>query len=146
MVSRQVSVGIVGGSGYSGGELLRLLLTHPQAQVAWVTSRGDKPLETIHRNLLGSGLRFITEEEAPACDVAFLCMPSRESMGRAERYLEHGSKVIDLGSDFRLKDASASTLMPMALADPATAVICSHSSGGSGDARNVVMSGAIGAV
>lgn len=105
MVSREVSVGIVGGSGYSGGELLRLLLTHPRAQLAWVTSRGDKPLETIHRNLLGSGLRFIKEEEAPACDVVFLCMPSRESMGRAERYLQQGSKVIDLGSDFRLKDA-----------------------------------------
>ena len=41
------TVGIVGGSGYSGGELLRLLLGHPQVELAWVTSRGDKPLETI---------------------------------------------------------------------------------------------------
>lgn len=104
MSAKDVSVGIVGGSGYSGGELLRLLLGHPCARIAWVTSRGDKHLEAIHRNLLGSGLRFIKEEDAGPCAVAFLCMPSRESMTRAERYLTSGSKVIDLGSDFRLKD------------------------------------------
>jgi len=98
------SIGIVGGAGYSGGELLRLLLGHPQVKIAWVTSRGDKNLETIHRNLLGSGLRFIKEEETTACDVVFLCTPSRESMPRADRYLKHGSKLIDIGSDFRLKD------------------------------------------
>jgi N-acetyl-gamma-glutamyl-phosphate reductase common form len=84
--------------------LLRLLREHPQVQLAWVTSRGDKRLESVHRNLLGSGLRFVKEEETGACDVAFLCMPSRESMTRAGRYLQQGSKVIDLGSDFRLKD------------------------------------------
>jgi len=99
-----VQVGIVGGSGYSGGELLRLLLGHPRARVAWVTSRGDKSLEGIHRNLLGSGLRFIREEEAGPCDAVFLCTPSRESMTKAPRYLERGARVIDVGSDFRLKD------------------------------------------
>lgn len=103
MAARQITVGIVGGSGYSGGELLRLLLQHPAAQVVWITSRGDKSLDTIHRNLIGAGLRFSKEEEVSSCDVVFLCMPSRESMGRAPRYLEQGSKVIDLGSDFRLK-------------------------------------------
>ena len=97
-------VGIVGGSGYSGGELMRLLLGHPRARIAWVTSRGDKSLEAIHRNLLGSGLRFIREEEAAPCDVVFLCTPSRESMTKAPRYLEQGARVIDIGSDFRLKD------------------------------------------
>jgi N-acetyl-gamma-glutamyl-phosphate reductase len=99
-----ISAGVIGGSGYSGGELLRLLLGHPQVGIAWVTSRGEKPLETIHRNLMGLGLHFVREDEVGACDVVFLCMPSRESMTRAGRYLERGSKVIDLGSDFRLKD------------------------------------------
>jgi N-acetyl-gamma-glutamyl-phosphate reductase common form len=99
-----VSVGVVGGSGYSGGELLRLLLGHPHVRIAWVTSRGDKALETVHRNLLGCGLRFVREDDAPASDVVFLCLPSRESMTRAGRYLAQGSKVVDLGSDFRLKD------------------------------------------
>jgi N-acetyl-gamma-glutamyl-phosphate reductase common form len=103
-VSGDVSVGIVGGSGYSGGELIRLLLRHPRCRIAWVTSRGDKNLEGIHRNLVGSGLRFIKEEAAARCDAVFLCMPSRESMTRAGHYLEQGAKVVDVGSDFRLKD------------------------------------------
>ena len=103
MAGTGISVGIVGGSGYSGGELIRLLLAHPRVRIAWITSRGEKPLETVHRNLLGSGLRFIKEEEAPPADVTFLCLPSRESMDRAAHYLERGSRVIDLGSDFRLK-------------------------------------------
>lgn len=104
MTEEKVRIGIVGGSGYSGGELLRLLSRHPNASVAWVTSRSDKNLQAIHRNLTGSDLRFIKEEDAEPCDAVFLCMPSRESMIRAPRYLEQGAKVVDVGSDFRLKD------------------------------------------
>ena len=104
MANSPVQVGIVGGSGYSGGELLRLLLGHPQARIAWVTSRADKNLAAIHRNLVGTGLSFIREEEAGPCDVVILCTPSRESMTKAPHYLERGAKVIDVGSDFRLKD------------------------------------------
>ncbi|HVN86430.1 MAG TPA: N-acetyl-gamma-glutamyl-phosphate reductase [Candidatus Binatia bacterium] len=103
-MARDILVGVVGGSGYSGGELLRLLLSHPRVQIAWVTSRGDKHLEAIHRNLIGAGLRFIKEEAATPADAVFLCMPSRESMTRAEHYLKQGAKVVDVGSDFRLKD------------------------------------------
>ena len=99
-----IEVGIVGGSGYTGSELLRILLQHPSARVKWVTSRGDKKLEHIHRNFYGMGLDFITLEEARGGDVVFLCTPSRESMLHAERFLEQGSKVVDLGSDFRLKN------------------------------------------
>jgi N-acetyl-gamma-glutamyl-phosphate reductase common form len=83
---------------------MRLLLGHPHARIAWVTSRGDKNLEAVHRNLVGSGLRFIREEEAGPADVVFLCTPSRESMAKAPHYLQRGAKVIDVGSDFRLKD------------------------------------------
>jgi len=101
---RVATVGIVGGSGYSGGELLRLLLGHPQARIAWVTSRADKNLEAVHRNLVGTGLRFIREEEAGPCDAVILCTPSRESMTKAPHYLQRGAKVVDVGSDFRLKD------------------------------------------
>jgi N-acetyl-gamma-glutamyl-phosphate reductase common form len=99
-----IEVGIVGGSGYTGSELLRILLQHPSARVTWVTSRGDKKLEHIHRNFYGMGLDFITLEEAHGGDVVFLCTPSRESMLHAGRFLEQGSKVVDLGSDFRLKN------------------------------------------
>ncbi len=104
MAATDFSVGIVGGSGYSGGELLRLLVGHPRVAIAWVTSRGGKELEAVHRNLLGSGLHFIAEDDATRADVTFLCLPSRQSMTRVDRYLQPGSKVIDLGSDFRLKD------------------------------------------
>ena len=104
MAPRDITVGIVGGSGYSGGELLRLLLGHPRVAIAWVTSRGGKDLDAVHRNLLGCEMRFIKEEEATPTDVTFLCMPSRESMTRAPRHLQQGSKVVDLGADFRLKD------------------------------------------
>jgi N-acetyl-gamma-glutamyl-phosphate reductase len=101
-----IDVGIVGGSGYSGGELLRLLLGHPRVRIAWVTSRGDKQLEGVHRNLVGAELRFIREEDTTPCDVVFLCTPARESMVKAPHYLERGAKVVDIGSDFRLKDRS----------------------------------------
>ena len=104
MSVKKIKVGIVGGSGYSGGELLRLLLVHPNAEIAFVTSRGDKSLEAIHRNLVGSGLRFVREEEAPDADVVFLCTPARESMLKAPAWLQRGAKVVDIGSDFRLKD------------------------------------------
>ncbi len=103
-MGKKVKVGIVGGSGYSGGELIRLLLGHPNVEIAWATSRSDKSLESVHRNLLGTELQLIREEDAGPCDVVFMCMPSRESMTRAPSYLERGIKVVDVGSDFRLKD------------------------------------------
>lgn len=104
MSTEAVAVGIVGGSGYSGGELLRLLLGHPRARIAFVTSRGDKSLQAIHRNLVGTDLRFVREEEAGDADVVFLCTPARESMLKAPAWLARGAKVVDIGSDFRLKD------------------------------------------
>jgi N-acetyl-gamma-glutamyl-phosphate reductase common form len=99
-----IEAGIVGGSGYSGGELLRILLQHPSVRVRWVTSRGGKRLEHIHRNFYGMGLEFISLEEADGGDIVFLCTPSRESMLHAQRFLRGGARVIDLGSDFRLKN------------------------------------------
>lgn len=104
MSTQAVAVGVIGGSGYSGGELLRLLLGHPAARIAFVTSRGDKPLQAIHRNLVGSGLGFVREDEAGDCDVVFLCTPARESMLKAPGWLARGARVVDIGSDFRLKD------------------------------------------
>lgn len=99
-----IEAGIVGGSGYSGGELLRILLQHPSVRLKWVSSRGDKKLEHIHRNFFGMDLEFIPLEEAQGGDVVFLCTPARDSMLHAPKFLDQGAKVIDLGSDFRLKD------------------------------------------
>jgi len=99
-----IEAGIVGGSGYAGGELLRILLQHPSVRVRWITSRSDKKLEHIHRNFYGMGIEFVTLEEAQGGDVAFLCTPSRESMLHVGQFLDQGMKVVDLGSDFRLKN------------------------------------------
>src|SRR5439155_21711922 len=99
-----IEAGIVGGSGYSGGELLRILLQHPSVRVKWVTSRGGKKLEHIHRNFYGMGLEFIPLEEARGGDVVFLFTPSRESMLHGGVFLDQGAKVIDLSSNFGPKN------------------------------------------
>jgi len=101
-----IRVGVLGGSGYSGGEILRLLLGHPKARMVWITSRKEMPLEHIHKNLFGSGLAFVKPEEAERieADVVFLCTPATVSMNYARGYLEKGMKVIDMSADFRLKD------------------------------------------
>jgi N-acetyl-gamma-glutamyl-phosphate reductase len=53
MQSKKIRVGIYGGSGYMGGEAVRILLDHPHVALEWITSRGDKPVEQFHRNLIG---------------------------------------------------------------------------------------------
>ncbi len=101
-----IEAGVLGGSGYSGGELLRLLVRHPEAKVKWTTSRGDAKLKETHKNLYAEQLEFIKPEDAEKidCDVVFLCLPAGTSMKYARRFLEKGAKVIDMSADFRLKD------------------------------------------
>ncbi|MFI4882245.1 MAG: N-acetyl-gamma-glutamyl-phosphate reductase [Phycisphaerales bacterium JB064] len=104
-----VRVGIIGGAGYTGGELLRLLCMHPHATIAWATSRGRAgwPVSTIHPNLRGVlDLSLIDPEEIDPVDVIFLCLPHGETAGNIERYASLAHRVIDLSSDFRLRDAA----------------------------------------
>lgn len=101
-----IKVGIYGASGYMGGEAIRILLEHPNAEIAWITSRGDKPVEYFHKNFYGTGLKFIKPEEVTPCDIIFAALPSGQIMKQARGLLESGSKVIDLGADFRLKSRS----------------------------------------
>jgi N-acetyl-gamma-glutamyl-phosphate reductase len=105
----KLRVGVVGGSGYSGGELCRLLLGHPHVGEIVPTSRGEDPFERVHPNLLGSGLEFTTPDallaRARATDAVFFCTPSGEAMAEAPRYLEQDVPVIDLSADYRFKDA-----------------------------------------
>jgi len=98
-----IEVGIFGASGYMGGEALRVVLEHPQAQVAWATSRSGKAAEQFHRNLYGMGVRLVKPEKATPCDAVLLALPSGQAMELAPRWLAAGTKVIDLGADFRLK-------------------------------------------
>ncbi len=99
-----VEVGIVGASGYMGGEALRVLLEHPQVKVAWATSREPGPVDNHHPNLYGSGINLVHPDEVTPCDCVFLALPTAASIEGAERFLAGGSKVIDLGAAFRLRD------------------------------------------
>jgi N-acetyl-gamma-glutamyl-phosphate reductase common form len=101
---RQVMVGIVGGSGYMGGEALRVLLKHPHARIAWTTSRSPGPVEQVHPNLYGTGLEFVRLEDVQTPDFVMLALPTGPTIEVADRFLKAGSRVIDLGSAFRLKD------------------------------------------
>jgi N-acetyl-gamma-glutamyl-phosphate/LysW-gamma-L-alpha-aminoadipyl-6-phosphate reductase len=105
-----MKVGVVGGSGYAGGELLRLLLRHPRAELMVVTSRqyaGDY-LYNVHPNLRGVTDMKFTPHDIPQmtdeCELVFLATPHGVSKNFAVEYLDAGIKLIDLSADFRLKN------------------------------------------
>ena len=105
-VSKRIS--IIGGSGYTGGELLRLLHLHPQTQIAQVSSRRLKgqPIHRSHPNLRGHlETLYCTPDEIEPCDVLFLCMPHGKAAGEIDRWRALAPLVIDLSADFRLHDA-----------------------------------------
>ena len=104
-----ISVGIVGGTGYTGVELLRLLLRHPQAQVRVLTSRTEagKRVADMFPSLRGhTDLEFsdLSLDLLKQCDVVFFATPHGVAMQHAEELIAAGTKVIDLAADFRLQD------------------------------------------
>jgi N-acetyl-gamma-glutamyl-phosphate/LysW-gamma-L-alpha-aminoadipyl-6-phosphate reductase len=102
----QVRVAIVGGSGYTAGELLRLLLFHPQVEIAQVasSSHAGQYVHSLHPNLRKlCGLRLCRYDDLSTCDVIFLCMPHGTAMQTIERYRNLAPVVIDLSADFRLR-------------------------------------------
>jgi len=104
-----VTVSILGASGYTGGELLRLLLQHPDVEVVGATSNAlaGEYVHKAHPNLRGrSLLKFVARSELPAADVIFTCVPHGAAMAAVPALLDAGSKVVDLSADFRLKDAA----------------------------------------
>lgn len=108
-MSGRRSVSIVGASGYTGGELLRLLLDHPGVEVRAATSRANagEPIHRKHPNLRGrSSLVFTTPDEVTPSDVLFLCMPHGKAAKEIERWAGLASVVIDLSADFRLRSAA----------------------------------------
>jgi len=97
---------IVGGSGYTGGELLRLLLPHPKIEVVQVTSRGKlgEYVYQTHPNLRKqTSLKFSSPEELQPSDVLFLALPHGQAQHHIERYADAAEYIIDLSADFRLK-------------------------------------------
>lgn len=99
-----IKAGIVGASGYMGGEALRVLLDHPEVEIAWATSRTEAAVEDYHPNLYGTELTLIHPDDATPCDVVFLAVPTQASIAAAARFLDEGCRVIDLGAAFRLAD------------------------------------------
>ena len=102
---KKIKVGIVGGAGYTGGELIRLLLNHPHAEISFVHSKSNSgnPLHKVHQDLVGETGILFTSELSDDIDVLFLCT----GHGEARKFLEANHiaphiKIIDLSNDFRL--------------------------------------------
>ena len=102
-----ISVSIVGASGYTGGEMLRLLLGHPQVKISQATSESNagKFVHSVHPNLRKrTDLRFVASSEVKKADLVILCLPHGMVMDRIHDYLRLGDRIIDLSADFRLRD------------------------------------------
>ena len=103
----ELRVGIVGGSGYAGGELLRLLLRHPSVQITQVTSESQhgRYLHQRHPNLRGhTDLRFCSLAQLDRADVLFCALPHGQTRQRIDSLSSLAAKVIDLSADFRIGD------------------------------------------
>jgi len=106
-----IKVGIVGGTGYTGVELLRLLARHPGVKLQAITSRKEAgmPVADMYPSLRGHvDLAFVTPDDAglTQCDVVFFATPHGVAMAQAPELLAAGVKVIDLAADFRLQDTA----------------------------------------
>jgi len=110
----RVTASIVGASGYTGGELLRLLLSHPRIDVRQVTSErlDGQFVHFTHPNLRPSAasgrspLKFSASAALEPCDLLFLCLPHGGAMGRIEALAALAPRIVDLSADFRLRDAA----------------------------------------
>ena len=106
-MSKKINIGIIGGAGYTGGELIRLLIHHPHANIVFVHSNSNtgKPLDKVHNDLIGDTEIIFTDKIFADVDVLFLCAGYTE----ARRFLEenkisNATKIIDLSHDFRLDE------------------------------------------
>jgi len=106
-----IKAGIVGGTGYTGVELLRLLAQHPEVELTAITSRKEAgmPVAEMFPSLRGRvSLAFSTPDDAPlkSCDVVFFATPNGVAMQQTRELLDAGVKVIDLAADFRIQDVA----------------------------------------
>ncbi len=110
-MTKKLKIGIVGGTGYTGVELLRLLALHPHAELSVITSRGDAGLPVANmfpslRSFVDLAFSDPATVDLTQCDVVFFATPHGVAMSQAQALLKAGVKVIDLAADFRLQDTS----------------------------------------
>jgi N-acetyl-gamma-glutamyl-phosphate reductase len=106
-----VRIGIVGGTGYTGVELLRLLAVHPEAEVVSITSRAEsgRRLDDLYPNLRGHYELAFSEPDVAtlaACDVVFFATPHNVAMNMVPELLDAGARIVDLSADYRIRDAA----------------------------------------
>ena len=109
MVNQKLKIGIVGGTGYTGVELLRLLAIHPHAELTAITSRGEAGLAVADmfpslRGFVDLAFSDPAKADLTACDVVFFATPHGVAMSQAQALLKASVKIIDLAADFRLQD------------------------------------------
>ena len=104
-----MDAGVVGASGFTGGELLRLLEGHPTFEAVQATSRSaeNRTVGSVHPNLRGMDLRFSDPADLESVDVLFACTPHGVSMERIDDFRTAADTVVDLSADFRLDEAAA---------------------------------------
>lgn len=104
-MDKDIRVGIIGGAGYTGGELIRLLVNHPSVETTFIHSRSNagKPVHSVHQDLFGQTELKFSNELKDDIDVIFLCLGHGESKKfLSENKIARKIKVIDLANDFRL--------------------------------------------
>jgi len=111
MATATIKAGIVGGTGYTGVELLRLLAQHPRVEMTVITSRSEAgmPVADMFPNLRGRvGLKFTepSRDALSACDVVFFATPNGVAMNEARALYDAGVRLIDIAADFRIKDVA----------------------------------------
>jgi N-acetyl-gamma-glutamyl-phosphate/LysW-gamma-L-alpha-aminoadipyl-6-phosphate reductase len=108
-LAERLTVSIIGASGYTGGELLRLSLAHPRLEVKQVTSErlDGQFVHFTHPNLRKrTQLKFVRSEAIEKCDLLFLGLPHGSAMGRIDALASLADRIVDLSADFRLRDAA----------------------------------------
>src|SRR5258705_13133385 len=105
MNTKKIKIGIIGGAGYTGGELIRLLIHHPHTSISFIHSRSNagKPVSSVHQDLVGEIDLHFTNKITNDAEILFLCV----GHGEAKKFLEENkipdkTNLIDLSQDFRL--------------------------------------------